>query len=354
MAPPRAWVVASESCSSTSPRATTCGSSLEMSASNARPREQATCRPAAASCRAPPRRRGRWRRAGTARAGRSPPGGSGRWRARPTRVRCHRRTRGRARRGGSGQTGVGMSVPSVDLSERARGGAVGARRHPRQRRNRAARSAAPAGCGGAAPAGRPGPPARHRPRAPARGRCPARSPRPGRRHRQAAGVGGELAQQRVAGSAADEVHDVDVPAGRGRCASPTVLRWASARLSRMHRTVSAGVRGAGWPVRRQRLGDPGGHVARAAGTRVVGSTTGVRAGTAAASREQPVQVTAVPAASHVRRRLLQQPQAHDVAQVADGAVDAQLVGEVGPPAGLGEHRLRPARRPTSDQVPQEM
>ena len=37
-------------------------------------------------------------------------------------------------------------------------------------------------------------------------------------------------------------------------------------------------------------------------------------------------------------RLLQHPQAHDVAQVADGPVDAGLVGEVGPAARLGEHR----------------
>src|SRR5699024_9327122 len=36
--------------------------------------------------------------------------------------------------------------------------------------------------------------------------------------------------------------------------------------------------------------------------------------------------------------LLQQPQATDVAQVADGRVHPTLVGEVGPAAGLGQHR----------------
>ena len=35
-----------------------------------------------------------------------------------------------------------------------------------------------------------------------------------RHHRQPAGVGGELAQQRVAGAAADDVHDVDGVAGQ--------------------------------------------------------------------------------------------------------------------------------------------
>ena len=53
------------------------------------------------------------------------------------------------------------------------------------------------------------------------------------------------------------------------------------------------------------------------------------------------------------QRFLQQPQAHDVAQIADRAVHAQLVGEDRGAPGLGEHRLVELG-PTSDQVPQEM
>ena len=49
------------------------------------------------------------------------------------------------------------------------------------------------------------------------------------------------------------------------------------------------------------------------------------------------------------QRLLQQPQAHDVAQVADGAVDAALVGEVGragcPRSAPGASSSTPDQRP---------
>ena len=51
-----------------------------------------------------------------------------------------------------------------------------------------------------------------------------------------------------------------------------------------------------------------------------------------------MQVDGVAAPVPPAQRLRQQPQPHDVAQVADGAVDAALVGEVGLPAGVGQHR----------------
>ena len=57
----------------------------------------------------------------------------------------------------------------------------------------------------------------------------------------------------------------------------------------------------------------------------------------AAASQQRVRSTSA-RRPQARMALLQQPQAHDVAQVADGAVDADLVGEVGPPALLGQHR----------------
>ena len=104
--------------------------------------------------------------------------------------------------------------------------------------------------------------------------------RPGH-DRQAAGVGGELAEQRVAGAAADDVHDVDVPAGQPLRVGARRARWARARLSRMQRTIAgragrhrlAGARG-----RRRRSGPacrpaagtpgrPGRRPRRTAGTR---------------------------------------------------------------------------------------
>ena len=63
-----------------------------------------------------------------------------------------------------------------------------------------------------------------------------------------------------------------------------------------------------------------------------------------------MQVDAVAAQVPPADRLRQQPQPHDVAQVADGAVDAALVGEVGLAGWRRSAPARPARRrraPTS-------
>ncbi len=104
----------------------------------------------------------------------------------------------------------------------------------------------------------------------------------------------------------------------------------------MQRTTPAGVSGGGLPgapaARRAiRAGmSPGG---RKTGSSA--STTAPNAGSAAAAAQQLRRGRRV---APLAQGLLQQPQAHHVAQVADGAVDAALVGEVGPPAGLGQHR----------------
>ena len=331
MVPPRAWVVASESCSSTSPRATTSGSSLEISASKASPREQATCRPAAASC---------CRAAAASRSVASCRDSSSRskpaWRvwamARSTDAGEVSPTNTRAcTPRGFGAAGVGMSVPlRRSLSARC-GGAAGARRRPRQRRNRRARTAGPAGCGGAAPAGRPGPSAR-RPTARACTRTlPSAAASTGPASTgQAAGVGGQLAQQLVAGAAADEVHDVDragrrAAARRGRCAvgQRQAVEDAPDRLA--PGSAAAAARSAGRRRRSCAGMSPGWQEGRVVGVDERTSS----AGTAAASWSSRSRSAAGAALLPRAQRLLQQPQAHDVAQVADRAVDAQLVGEVG-------------------------
>ena len=107
----------------------------------------------------------------------------------------------------------------------------------------------------------------------------------------------------------------------------------------MQRTVSAWLCGGVCPVRGAGLGDAGRHVAGRQEPRVVGVDHGGEGRDLRRAR---------PAGRAGRRQagrrpgalaLLQQPQAHDVAQVADRAVDAELVGEPGGAALLGEHRL---------------
>ena len=116
----------------------------------------------------------------------------------------------------------------------------------------------------------------------------------------------------------------------------------------MHRTVSAGVSGAGCPRRRQasamRAGmSPGGSRSGSSGS--ISRRHGRHVGRLP---QQPVERHGDAVLLPGAQRLLQEPQPHDVAQVADRAVHAQLVGEVGAPAGLGEDRLvqlEPDERP---------
>ena len=117
----------------------------------------------------------------------------------------------------------------------------------------------------------------------------------------------------------------------------------------MQRTISA------WRLRRRLPGARGRPAAIRAGMSPggrnagsSGSTTRRTPGTRGRRGEQRGQVGAAARGCPGAQRLLQQPQAHDVAQVADGAVDADLVGEVGRPARLGQHRrvqLDPDQRP---------
>ena len=139
--------------------------------------------------------------------------------------------------------------------------------------------------------------------------------------------------------AADQVHDLDVaartaPRPAGRCAG----------------RPAPGCRGCSGPSR------PG---SAAASARCAAQASAIRAGMSPGGRKRGSsgvdhgregrhlgrggqQVGQVGGQAGGRPRalaLLQQPQAHDVAQVADRAVDAELVGEVGRAAVLGEHRL---------------
>ena len=116
----------------------------------------------------------------------------------------------------------------------------------------------------------------------------------------------------------------------------------------MHRTVAAGPSGTGWPVRRQAAAIRAGMSPGGRNTGSSGSTTRDQRRLPRGRGQQGPQVRRLARRGPGPHRLLQQPQAHHVAQVADRAVDAGLVGEVGRPAGLGQHRRGPApRRPAT-------
>ena len=84
--------------------------------------------------------------------------------------------------------------------------------------------------------------------------------------------------------------------------------------------------------------DPLGHVAGRQEHRVVGIDARATRGQRGRGEQHVVQLDAEPAQVPGAHRLRQQPQPHHVAQVADRAVHAALVGEVRLPAVLGEHR----------------
>ena len=119
--------------------------------------------------------------------------------------------------------------------------------------------------------------------------------------RQVAGVGRQLAEQRVLGPTADEVHDLDRDARTGgrRLARPT--RTPSARLSRMHRTSASRVVGAAagrWPRHAASIRpgmSPGG---RNVGS--FGSMVGPPAARAAAPARRASRSDGSPASAQVR------------------------------------------------------
>ena len=221
-------------------------------------------------------------------------------------------------------------------------GSAAARRRPTRRRSRRARSAGSAGCAAAGRASRPG---RRRPRPTARAWT--------RTLPSAAASTGPASTGRPQASAVSW-HSSSLRAPPPtRCTTSTCRPDSSLRLAdgapvgqrqavqdapdRLGRRLRHGLPGPPAGV-----GDPGGHVARAAGRPGRrGRRRRRSAGTARRLAQQRSSGTATPSSAQVRRRLLQQPQAHDVAQVADGAVDAQLVGEVG---RAGWPRSAPARR----------
>ena len=156
-------------------------------------------------------------------------------------------------------------------------------------------------------------------------------------HRQAGRVRGELAQQLVAHSPADHVHDADVLVRERRRLpdGPPVgererVEDAADRLGLRLRGRLPGPGGLG--------GDAGGHVAGRQERRAVEVDHRGQRRDAGGRREQVRQVGGQPGLVPRADRLLEHPQAHDVAQVPDRAVDPGLVGEVGGAALLGEHR----------------
>ena len=107
----------------------------------------------------------------------------------------------------------------------------------------------------------------------------------------------------------------------------------------MQRTTAGGSAGGRWPVRRAASAIRAGMSPGGRNTGSSGSTTTCSGGIRAASSSSLGQVSRLPGRRPGADRLLEQPQAHHVAQVPDRAVHPGLVGEVGRPARLGEDRL---------------
>ena len=143
-------------------------------------------------------------------------------------------------------------------------------------------------------------------------------------------VGGELAQQLVLRAATHDVDHVDAAHRRARppgARSGRRPRPASRRCSgRSRRRSSTG----GRPPPAMRSGMPPGGMNRSSST----SISGPPAGRAAASSSRGARSVLAPLA----HRLLEEPEATDVAEEADAVVDAPLVGEVRGPRLVGEDR----------------
>ena len=106
----------------------------------------------------------------------------------------------------------------------------------------------------------------------------------------------------------------------------------------MQRTVAARVEGGGGAGPEAGVLDPARHVARRQEHRLVRVDDRAAGRQRRRERQQPPQLLGLAGPLPRPERLLEQPQAHDVAQVADPAVDAGLVREVRRAALLAEHR----------------
>ena len=123
-----------------------------------------------------------------------------------------------------------------------------------------------------------------------------------------------------------------------RVASSTARAKAAARLSRMQRTIAGRDAGTGRSASDSREAIRAGMSPGARKTASSGSKTGPPAGRCPAASTSGREADRIAARLPGPDRFLEQPEAHDVAQVADPPVDAELVREVREPTGLGQDR----------------
>ena len=146
--------------------------------------------------------------------------------------------------------------------------------------------------------------------------------------RQPAGVGGQLAEQLVARAAADQVDDLDRSAGQPRRVADGPAEGARRGCRGCTGRAPAAWPGSRWSRRRQAAAIRAGMSPGGRNDGSSGSMTGPPAGSSPAATSSAGRSLGAALELPGPERLLEQPQAHDVAQVADPAVDAALVGEV--------------------------
>ena len=258
------------------------------------------------------------------------------------------RVAGCSRPGPASRATPASRIPPVLVAGRSRPGPACLRPAPSCGGRRRARTGAAAAC-----------------RGPARA-CPARSPgaapsarawtssvaqRRGlhraRRHRQPAGVRGELAQQAVPRAAADQVDDVDGPPGQllGLDDRPPVGQ---------RQAVQDAAGGLGRAVRGRLARRPGRPRRSGTACRPAAGTPGRRcrspsaaAAQAAACGQQVTELDARPAARQARSDSCSSHRPVTLRRYRIRAVQAGLVGEVRPAAGLGQHRRSSSSRPAT-------
>ena len=176
--------------------------------------------------------------------------------------------------------------------------------------------------------------------------------RPGQ-NRQPGPIGGELAQQLVLRSAADDVDDATRLAGEPLRRLQRLGERFGQTFDDAAHELGAASSGPGCralhTIRAIRAGMSPGARKRSS----LASKIGCPAVTSARPRSKLGRSTAFAVRLPLRTRLAQQPEPHHVVQIAHPAVDAALVGEVREAARLGEHG-RSSSTPTSPQVPHEM